>query len=362
MAKLEKIEQEHSEKLRSIEQPPPDIVTFNELRSCADLFRIHAAKHINIRPLFQRDDVWSAPDQTRFIDSLVKQLPIPSMCFAFDYKTRRWIVIDGQQRMTAIIRFLDEKTNWKLSKLEDIDPKLCGMSTKEFHNETSDLHSYVEKVRDLTLPITVLRCDFSDEDHMEYLFKIFHRLNAGGVRLNSQEIRNCIYSGTLNDMLIELDKVNDWCKLKLHINGKKDRFRSVELILRVLAFSESVESRDRYKGNLARFLNDYMFQHRRDSDIELGKFKADFVRMSAMLLNKVIPMIGNKLGFTQIEALAVGVIVNIDNVENADDMTLKNYISKFQAIELLSTKALSADISRTESVKIRLSKSIEAFS
>jgi hypothetical protein len=33
---------------------------------------------------------------------------------------------------------------------------------------------------------------------MEYLFTIFHRLNTGGMKLNNQEIRNCIFNGKFN--------------------------------------------------------------------------------------------------------------------------------------------------------------------
>lgn len=359
MAKIENIEEKFSETYRSTEQPPPNIVAFNELRSCADLFRLHEKEQIDIHPFFQRECVWTAPDQTRFIDSLVKQLPIPSMCFAFDYNTRKWIVIDGLQRMTAIVKFLNKNANWTLSRLEDIDPNLSGKNSIDFHDEESPLHSYIERVENLTLPITVLRCDFSDESHMEYLFKIFHRLNAGGVRLNSQEIRNCIYSGSFNNMLIELDKDANWVRLKSHINGKKDRFRSMELALRILAFSKS---RDAYKGNLARFLNDFMFNHRRESDSKLNNIKKGFVRMSTILVDKVIPqMESQKFGFTQFEALAVGVVLNIGNVEQLNDKDLKKCIKKFEQIELLKTEALSADISRTESVKSRLKFAIESF-
>lgn len=60
------------------ELPPSDIVAYNELRSCADLFRMHQQKILEIQPEFQRDIVWKGPDQTRFIDSLIKQLPIPA--------------------------------------------------------------------------------------------------------------------------------------------------------------------------------------------------------------------------------------------------------------------------------------------
>lgn len=60
------------------EVPPEDIVAYNELRSCADLYRMHTQKILDIQPEFQRDIVWKGPDQTRFIDSLIKQLPIPA--------------------------------------------------------------------------------------------------------------------------------------------------------------------------------------------------------------------------------------------------------------------------------------------
>ena len=71
---------EEEEKLSDTEDysetPPSDIVAFNELRSCADLVRMHRAHQLVIQPDFQRDVVWSNPSQSRFIDSLAKQLPI----------------------------------------------------------------------------------------------------------------------------------------------------------------------------------------------------------------------------------------------------------------------------------------------
>jgi len=65
------------------------------LRSCADLLRMHSSGKLEIQPDFQRDVVWKPDEQARFIDSLVKQLPIPSMCFSLDYQTQKWKVIDG---------------------------------------------------------------------------------------------------------------------------------------------------------------------------------------------------------------------------------------------------------------------------
>src|ERR1700722_20108811 len=86
--------------------PPGDVVAYNELRSCADLFRMFAKGNLEIQPDFQREVVWKNDEQSRFIDSLVKQLPIPSMCFSLDHKTQKWKVIDGLQRMSTITNFL----------------------------------------------------------------------------------------------------------------------------------------------------------------------------------------------------------------------------------------------------------------
>ena len=93
--KVEQLERVTFEEDDSFELPPPDIIAYNELRSCADLFRMYKEDILAIQPAYQREIVWTDTDQTRFIDSLVKQLPIPSMCFSLDYKTQKWQVIDG---------------------------------------------------------------------------------------------------------------------------------------------------------------------------------------------------------------------------------------------------------------------------
>src|SRR5581483_2479999 len=105
---IEKIEADLQFEDDSNELPPGDVFAFNELRSCADLFRLSETKTLQIHPDFQRDVVWKDADQTRFIDSLVKNLPIPSLCFSLDSKTEKMQVIDGLQRISTICRFLGE--------------------------------------------------------------------------------------------------------------------------------------------------------------------------------------------------------------------------------------------------------------
>ena len=260
------------------EQPPPDIFAFNELRSCADLFRMHDQKILEIQPEFQRDFVWKGPDQTRFIDSLIKQLPIPSLCFSYDAKQQKWLVIDGLQRISTIIRFLTG-ADWKLSKLEDIEPRISGISAAAIKHDPSLIEFY-RRVENSTIPITVLRCDYSNNKHLSYLFTVFHRLNSTGLKLNNQEIRNCIFAGPLNRLLRELDDNPDWRRLNKMKKGEYYRLQKQELILRFFAFQESL---DEYTGSLASFLNTFMDKKRFMNAVDIERYRANFTDTARLL-------------------------------------------------------------------------------
>lgn len=265
----------------SSEQPPSDIVAFNELRSCADLVRMYKSDQLTIKPDFQRDIVWPNAAQTRFIDSLTKQLPIPSMCISLDYNTNRRLVIDGLQRMRSIIRFLTDD-NWKLSNLKDIDERLSGRRVayiKEHNEKTYD------QVENLTIPITVLRCDYKKSSHMEYLFTIFHRLNTGANRLTNQEIRNCIYSGEFNNLLKESTENQQFRDLFDLDDNKTYRYAYEEFVLRVYTF---VDRYEQYDGNLSQYLNAYMEHARKKfGDDDLASRKELFDRTVDVVFNRV---------------------------------------------------------------------------
>ena len=99
------------------------------------------------------------------------------MCFALDHKQQKWIVIDGLQRISTIVKFL-QGGDWKLSQLNDIDPEIAGKSVAAIKTSTAALHQYYTRVENLSVPVTVLRCDFKKKPHMEYLFTIFPAVNA----------------------------------------------------------------------------------------------------------------------------------------------------------------------------------------
>ncbi len=342
----------------SDQQPPSDIVAYNELRSCADLFRMYDNGILEISPDFQRDSVWKAAGQTRFIDSLIKQLPIPSMCFSLDYKTQKWQVIDGLQRMSAIIKFLDNKKDWRLSDLDDIDRKLAGTKVSSLRDKNAPNNVLYQRLENLTLPITVIRCDHSKKSHMEYLFTIFHRLNTGGMKLNNQEIRNCIFSGNFNTLLKELNDLREWRKInRLGDEDDSHRYKYVEIILRFFAFFDDLSI---YKGVLSKFLNEYMRKNR-NIDEELINQKRTIFERTVNIIEECILFEDERLGSSLLEALLVGVAKNLEHVAPMDNIILRQKFEELRSDHSLSSEFLSGGVAKKEKVEARINASIRIF-
>ncbi len=354
---IEQLEEEQFYQIDYENQPPEDIIAYNELRSCADLYRMYQKGILTIQPDFQRNFVWKGATQTRFIDSLIKQLPIPSMCFSLDYKTQRWQVIDGLQRMSTIIRFLSNEPEWTLSSLPDGDPRINGRQVKEFMDEQSDLHIFFTRVENLTIPVTVLRCDYAKESHTMYLFTIFQRLNTGGIQLNNQEIRNCIYHGDFNTFLKELDNHPQWKRINRIRDNKSYRFIHVEMILRFFTW---YDWHDRYHGRLTEFLNEYMAKHLKVSETEFQQ-KRELFEKTVQIIDDILEDNHPQLGHSFLEAMMFGVAKNLTTLSKMNKQQLISWYHKLKTDNALSSQTLSSGIASKEKVTARLKAASAIF-
>jgi hypothetical protein len=356
---IERLEEVDREEDTYDESPPLDVVAYNELRSCADIFRMSDEGDLIIQPEFQRDFIWKASDQTRFIDSLVKQLPVPSMCFALDYRQNLWIVIDGLQRISTITRFLSG-SDWKLSDLADIDPALRGKTAATLKNAKSgENKTLFSRVQNQALPVNVLRCDFTKRNHNEYIFTIFHRLNSGGLKLTNQEIRNCIYSGKLNDLLKELDNNPAWRRINNMRDGNNYRFAKQETILRFFAF---FEQRDNYKGSVSKFLNDYMYDNRNPDDKVISDKRNLFNEIVRLLSEHVFADgVPGRLPGTVLEAAMVGMAAHLPHVQTLAPNELRDRFNELRQHQSLSAEYLAEGLSKPDRVAARLGAAIEIF-
>lgn len=333
--------------------PPSDIIAFNELRSCADIFRMYDKNQLDINPEFQRGEVWRNRAQTLFVDSLIKQLPIPSLCISLDVNSQKRLVIDGLQRITTIIKVLDPNSSWRLSKNTEVDERISGKKVSEIRQSNPAL---IEILENVTIPITVLRCDYSKKQHMQYLFQIFNRLNSGGSKLYNQEIRNCIYNGPFNQMLKEEAKSQLWLNFTGATVEKviKSRFSYEELILRFLAFYFRSEE---YTGKFSVFLNNFMGDNMNCDDMQLSQYKCllhNTLEVANRLTNK--PKSKNV-----VDAILVGIAKNYEKLKDASIEDLDRlYAIVMQSPEFSSEEILEG-LGQKEKVKGRINNAISIF-
>lgn len=154
--------------------------------------------YMDLRPFYQRRPRWDAVKQSRLIESFLINLPVPPV-FLYEKDFNSYEVMDGQQRITAIKEFYNNKL--KLKGLEHW-PELNGRRYDE-------LPSLVKAGIDRrSISSIVMLKESAPEDEEAVLLReiVFERLNTGGIALGRQEIRNALFQSPFNDALIEMSR------------------------------------------------------------------------------------------------------------------------------------------------------------
>lgn len=233
-------------------------------------------------PKFQRDYVWSLKDASRLIDSFMMGLPIPPI-FLYLQKNQKYLLIDGGQRLRTIQYFYNGIFNPERNSRTSKTFRLEGLHHEnQLLNKTYD--SFIEEdkqfFKNQVLRAIIIR-QIKPEDNTS-IYHIFERLNTGGVQLKDQEIRNCVYGGTLNDLLVELNEYPNW-RLFLGKEQKLPRQKDVELILRYMTLLHESAT---YKRPMKDFLSDFMAKNKNASQEFLNIEEKKFKTICDVLINK----------------------------------------------------------------------------
>ena len=221
------------------------------------------------QPDYQRDYVMEVKLASRLIESVLLNIPIPTvyLCEELD---GRFSIIDGQQRMTSFVKYL--KNEFALKGLEE----LSELNGKKF--------SELEKTLQRTLKSCTLNSIILTKESQELKYEIFARLNQGSIRLKPQELRNCIYRGTLNNMIEEIAKNNRYLNDLFLENNKRKNYQ--EYILRFFALRNFND----YSSSMTKTMNNFMIKHQNADEQEIKEFKE--------LYNRTIDIIKQVFGST----------------------------------------------------------------
>lgn len=227
-------------------------------------------------PEFQRNYVWDIKRASKFIESIIMNLPIPQI-FLYEEGRNKFLVIDGQQRLLTIYYFIKGKFPKKDKRIElrkifdqhgRIPDEILGNKryfedfTLNLKSDFGDKESRLNELNYLTLKeyrssfdmrairnVIIKQTKPENDDSSKY--EIFSRLNTGGINLSSQEIRSGMFHSDFLDMLYKINLNSDWRNL-LGIKEPDLHMKDVEVLLRSFAMLQDGEE---YQPSMTRFLN-----------------------------------------------------------------------------------------------------------
>ena len=193
---------------------------------------------LTIQPEYQRNYIYASEGGKReasVIESILKGYPIGLIYFNKVDK-EKFEVLDGQQRITSIGRFVTDK--FAVKDANGMEQYFGGMAKDK-------------KAVILETKLLIYQCEGTESEIKEW----FKTINIAGVPLNNQELLNAVYSGpfvTLGKEEFSNSHNSNIQKWSAYISGSANRQDYLECAFDWVS-----------KGNIA----DYMSRHRSDNTI-----------------------------------------------------------------------------------------------
>lgn len=191
---------------------------------------------IELNPSYQRDSVWSTSDSQLLIDSILRGIPIPSIILTQVEESDKLQIVDGKQRLTAILRFIGHhpaaRKYAKDQRAEELLEKEPKKFFRKFHLKGRDIAEhylpfrlrtyadgdplrsisgkYYAEIRDEEIVVGQGKLkvrDIFDKAHSKYqipviiyektrlqdIHHVFSIYNKQGKKLNAEELRNATF-------------------------------------------------------------------------------------------------------------------------------------------------------------------------
>jgi hypothetical protein len=153
-------------------------------------------------PDYQRDaEQWDERKESLFIESVLNNLTVPAFFFS-QRDDQKIEVVDGQQRLTTILKYADNK--FSLSDAESmvyLTPQSTYYRGKTYNRLPDDLKAVFNDY-----PLTIIYLPQSLD--LSTKLEIFRRINEGGTPLTGQDIRLAYYSESKSVTSIRLAGVH----------------------------------------------------------------------------------------------------------------------------------------------------------
>lgn len=250
---------------------------------------------------FQRSFVWNRPQMDKFIESILLGYPIPGI-FLVKQPDKRYLVLDGQQRLSTLRRFKDGLHETREFSLRNVADEFQGLTYKTLPDD-------LRRQFDNTFIQAIIVTSDGTKESMSSVYNIFERLNSGGTQLTPHEIRVALYAGPFIDYIESLNRYSSWRSL---YGSRSSRLRDQELVLRVIAL---YMNSDNYKRPLKKFLNDFVSDNRDARSDELLQARDLFMAATDEIMNcagrESIRLRGSQVTAALAEVLIAGLMFRL---------------------------------------------------
>ncbi|URJ61112.3 DUF262 domain-containing protein [Paenibacillus polymyxa] len=193
-------------------------------KSVREIHAMFKKEELIVDDSYQRRSVWIEKDQIRLVETMLLNFVIPSIYFwqsETDPDTGDAIthIVDGQQRIKAIINFIDNKFCLKENSLLEESMKK-SFSDKYFRDLNNE-----EKKNIWNYRLSVIEIDL--EAKKGDIIKMFDRLNLTEYTLNDQEKRNAI-KGLFHELAEEIASNNFWNDINFFTGQDVRRMNDVQ--------------------------------------------------------------------------------------------------------------------------------------
>ena len=212
-----------------------------------EFFEWHQNGRLLLSPDFQRGQVWKRPAKAFLIDTMLRGFPVPPIHIRHISSTGSGLkreVIDGQQRLTSVIAFMEGK--FSLPNPKHPTEPLPPWAGKKF----SKLEPYLQdRVRNYSF-----RCEvYKGQIDNKIIREIFSRINIYSVPLNDQEIRNGKYFGEFKNAVYKLAREHQefWTSSGLFTNTALARMLDAQFVSEAIVLG--IAGQQDKKGSLDSF-------------------------------------------------------------------------------------------------------------
>lgn len=227
--------------------------------SLNELFDMYLSDELDITSAYQRLFCWNEGARSRFIESLLLQMPVPPI-YVIETEEGKYELINGLQRFSSYLHLRGELEaphfDPPIHKGNFLELKECNIVNSLNGITWHDLPTILQiKLKRTFIRVHVVK---KTSDNV-FKYHMFKRLNACGDLFSEQQIRDCIIrliDSTFNDCIIRLSSDKNFKNCISHIS-ERQTFEAFdqELVLRFFALKNY---RKNFKHDVGCFLTEYM--------------------------------------------------------------------------------------------------------